>query len=127
MTAMLTTKDVQALINVDRSTIYRMAESGKLPAIKVGRQWRFPAEEINAWLAGGNKAPAPATEEAIVGDLADMLLPGVAKPLADLLGSVFGVMVLVTDLDGQPLVEPANPCGLFKFVHDHPITNHLCA
>ncbi|MBT8192507.1 MAG: helix-turn-helix domain-containing protein [Acidimicrobiia bacterium] len=127
---MLTTKDLQELINVDRSTIYRMAESGKLPAIKVGRQWRFPAQEIEAWLAGGETAastPLPRTEELPVGDLADMLLPGVTKPLADLLGNIFGVMVLVTDLDGQPLVEPANPCGLFKFVHDHPTTHPLCA
>lgn len=38
----LTARDVQDLIRVDRSTIYRMAESGRLPAIKVGRQWRFP-------------------------------------------------------------------------------------
>jgi excisionase family DNA binding protein len=129
MTSMLTTKDLQELINVDRSTIYRMAESGKLPAIKVGRQWRFPAREIEAWLAGGNKtaAPIPQPDEPPVGDLSDMLLPGVAKPLADLLGSIFGVMVLVTDLDGEPLVEPANQCGLFRFVHDHPATNPLCA
>jgi len=129
MTTMLTTKDLQELINVDRSTIYRMAESGKLPAIKVGRQWRFPAEEIEAWLAGGQPEPSPAPQalEQQVGDLADMLLPGVAKPLADLLGNIFGVMVLVTDLDGQPLVEPANPCGLFKFVHNHPTTNPMCA
>jgi excisionase family DNA binding protein len=125
---MLTTKELQELINVDRSTIYRMAESGKLPAIKIGRQWRFPAREIEAWLAGGDRVstPLPPTEEP-VGDLADMLLPGVAKPLADLLGSIFGVMVLITDLDGQTLVEPANPCGLFRFVHDHPTTNPLCA
>jgi len=129
MTSMLTTKDLQELINVDRSTIYRMAESGKLPAIKVGRQWRFPAEEIEAWLAGGEKISSapPQTDELPVGDLADMLLPGVAKPLAELLGSIFGVMVLVTDMEGSPLVEPANPCGLFKFVHNHPTTNPLCA
>ncbi|MDH3538845.1 MAG: helix-turn-helix domain-containing protein [Acidimicrobiia bacterium] len=129
MTAMLTTKDLQELMNVDRSTIYRMAEAGKLPAIKIGRQWRFPAEEIEAWLAGAEKTrrPVPRVNEAVVGDLADMLLPGVAKPLADLLASIFGVMVLVTDLDGEPLIEPANPCGLFEFVHNHPTTNPVCA
>ena len=129
MTSMLTTKDLQEIMNVDRSTIYRMAEAGKLPAIKVGRQWRFPADEIATWLAGGDttRKPVPLAEEQAVGDLADMLLPGVAKPLADLLGSIFGVMVLVTDLDGQPLIDPANPCGLFKFVHNHPTTNPLCA
>ena len=53
----LTARDVQELIRVDRSTIYRMAESGRLPAIKVGRQWRFPADAVHAWLAAcGNGA-----------------------------------------------------------------------
>lgn len=127
MTAMLTTKDLQELINVDRSTIYRMAESGKLPAIKVGRQWRFPAREIEIWLGGNAAASQSPAAEQPVGELAEMLLPGVAKPLADLLGSIFGVMVLITNLDGQSLVEPANPCGLFTFVHEHPTTNPLCA
>lgn len=128
MTTMLTTRDLQELINVDRSTIYRMAESGRLPAIKVGRQWRFPAQEIEAWLAGGETvAPVAVPEEQVVGELADMLLPGVVKPLSDLIGSIFGVMILVTDLDGRPLIEPANPCGLFRFVHDTPATHPLCA
>ncbi len=44
MTEMLTAKDVQELLQVDRSTVYRMAETGKLPCIKVGKQWRFPAD-----------------------------------------------------------------------------------
>ena len=44
---MLTAREVQDLLQVDRSTIYRMAEDGRLPAVKVGKQWRFPPEEIN--------------------------------------------------------------------------------
>ncbi len=31
----LTAKDIQALLQVDRSTLYRMAEAGRLPAIIV--------------------------------------------------------------------------------------------
>ena len=42
MATPLTTGDLQGLIKVDKPTIYRMAEGGRLPAIKVGRQWRFP-------------------------------------------------------------------------------------
>ena len=127
MSTMLTTKDVQALINVDRSTIYRMAEAGTLPAVKVGRQWRFPAAEIKEWISARYSKVRMQPPEAAAGDLADMLLPGIAKPLADLVGSIFGVMVLVTDLDGRSLIEPANPCGLFRFVHDTPVTHRLCA
>ena len=39
-------EQVSEMLGIDRSTVYRMAENGRLPAMKVGRQWRFPAEHI---------------------------------------------------------------------------------
>lgn len=48
---LLTPKTVQLLLNVDRSTVYRMAQDGRLPAIKIGRQWRFPRAEIERALS----------------------------------------------------------------------------
>jgi len=50
---LLTALEVQHLLHIDRSTIYRMAEDGRLPAIRVGRSWRFPAERIDAMLGAG--------------------------------------------------------------------------
>jgi len=50
MAEMLTAKEMQNLLHVNRSTIYRMAEAGRLPAVKVGKQWRFPVEEVDEWL-----------------------------------------------------------------------------
>ena len=51
--ALLTTRDVQQIIRVDKSTIYRMAETGRIPAVKVGRQWRFPEDRLQEWLQNG--------------------------------------------------------------------------
>jgi len=48
MTEMLTAKEMQDLLQVDRSTIYRMAEAGQLPAVKVGKQWRFPSHLVES-------------------------------------------------------------------------------
>ena len=48
---LLTTQQMEDLLMVDRTTIYRMAKRGDLPAIRVGNQWRFPREEIDAWMA----------------------------------------------------------------------------
>jgi len=45
---LLTADEVQQLLDIDRSTIYRMAGDGRLPAVKIGRQWRFPADRIAA-------------------------------------------------------------------------------
>ena len=52
MTDLLTTSEVQQILSVDRTTIYRMVESGRLPAIRVGKQWRFSRPEIERWLRG---------------------------------------------------------------------------
>jgi excisionase family DNA binding protein len=48
---MLTAQQVQDLLDVDASTVYRMAGDGRLPAVRIGRQWRFPAAAIEALLA----------------------------------------------------------------------------
>jgi excisionase family DNA binding protein len=102
--AYLTAGDVQRLIRVDRSTIYRMAESGRLPAVKVGRQWRFPAAAIEQWLAGDTDRPT--------GDFPDSCMQNVA----DLFADIYGVMVIVTDINGHPVTEVSNPCGYFDAV-----------
>jgi len=129
MASLLTTKDVQALIKVDKSTIYRMAEAGRIPAIKVGRQWRFPEDQLMEWL-GERRAPvqeagAPGPSDPAAG-LEGLLPPKTMQALADLLGDMLGAMVVMTDMDGRPLTEIANPCGLFKAIQDVPGTLDKC-
>jgi len=123
-TGLLTTKEVQALVNVDRSTIYRMAEDGRIPAVKVGRQWRFPAGEIHAWLRGGRVEAADAPTAA-AGER-PAVSEGSLQALADLMGSALGVMVIITDIAGNPLTPVANPCGLFRAASDTPATLERC-
>jgi excisionase family DNA binding protein len=121
---LLTTKEVQALVNVDRSTIYRMAEDGRIPAVKVGRQWRFPADEIYAWLHGERTAPTNREAGDGVGRPA---VPGASlQALADLMGSALGVMVIITDIEGRPLTRVANPCGMFRTASSTPDTLERC-
>jgi excisionase family DNA binding protein len=43
-------RDVAAYLGVARITVYRLAEKGKIPACKVGGQWRFIKREIDYWL-----------------------------------------------------------------------------
>ena len=120
---LLTTRDVQALVNVDRSTIYRMAEDGRIPAIKVGRQWRFPERAIRSWLAGGRPSE-PAGEPAATGD--SLPAPGVLQALAELVARATGAMVVIADPQGNPLTEVANPCGYFRAVASDPATLEHC-
>jgi excisionase family DNA binding protein len=129
MTALLRTKDIQKLIDVDRSTIYRMAEDGRIPAIKVGRQWRFPEDQIEEWLAS-NSSSVPAVGNGLGalphGDLRTTLpLEGI-QATADLVADIFGAMTIVTDIDGVPITEVSNPCGLFEAVSASPETLPRC-
>ncbi len=46
----LTLEQIAEYLQMSTSSIYKMAQAGKIPAYKVGRQWRFKKEEIDAWV-----------------------------------------------------------------------------
>jgi excisionase family DNA binding protein len=46
----LTTDEVIDYLQVNLRTVYRLIKAGKLPAVRVGRQWRFRKRDIDAWL-----------------------------------------------------------------------------
>ena len=37
----MTVEDVADMLRINKSTVYRMAKAGRIPATRVGRQWRF--------------------------------------------------------------------------------------
>jgi excisionase family DNA binding protein len=60
----LTTEEVLEYLQVNLRTVYRLIKAGKIPAVRVGRQWRFRKRDIDAWLdsqrpRGGGVRPAP--------------------------------------------------------------------
>lgn len=59
----LTTDEVLEYLQVNLRTVYRLIKAGKIPAVRVGRQWRFRKSDLDAWLesqrARGPRAPAP--------------------------------------------------------------------
>jgi len=46
----LTTEEVIDYLQVNLRTVYRLIKAGKLPAVRVGRQWRFRKRDVDAWL-----------------------------------------------------------------------------
>ena len=46
-------EEIAAHLGVSRESIYRWAEHGKMPAHKVGRQWKFWVNEVNEWVRAG--------------------------------------------------------------------------
>jgi len=61
----LTTEEVLEYLQVNLRTVYRLIKAGKIPAVRVGRQWRFRKRDIDAWLesqhprAAGTAAAGP--------------------------------------------------------------------
>jgi excisionase family DNA binding protein len=47
---LLTTDQVARYLKIDKFTVYRLVTQKKMPAFKVGNQWRFRKKMIDAWL-----------------------------------------------------------------------------
>lgn len=128
MADLLTTRQLQEILRVDRTTIYRMAESGRLPAVKVGNQWRFPRDQIETWLQRQSAVSAPIAEyqPAGNGDGFQLFPLDCVQLIQDSFADALGVMILVTDLNGAPVTKASNPCGLYAMAESSPSAQQRC-
>ena len=46
----MTVQELAQYLRLAEATIYRLAQAGEIPAVKVGRTWRFKKELINKWI-----------------------------------------------------------------------------
>ena len=46
----LTVMDVARFLRVPKSTVYKLARVGELPASKIGKHWRFLRRDIHEWM-----------------------------------------------------------------------------
>lgn len=112
---LLTATAVGRLLGVDPSTVYRMASDGRLPALRVGRQWRFAAEQVRAALAAGvpthaASAAAVASEPPAAAAATFWADPEAVADLVEVAADALGVTMVVTDLNGHPLTRVLHPC-----------------
>jgi excisionase family DNA binding protein len=47
---LLTTEQVAQYLKIDKFTVYRLVTQKKIPAFKVGNQWRFKRRLLEDWL-----------------------------------------------------------------------------
>ena len=48
----MTLQEVAEYLQLSKDMIYRLAQSGRIPAAKVGSRWRFRRERIDHWMEG---------------------------------------------------------------------------
>ena len=46
-----TVGEVAALLRVSNMTVYRLINSGELPAVRIGRSFRLPAADVDQYVA----------------------------------------------------------------------------
>lgn len=49
----LSVDEISKHLGVSKETIYRWVEKGRVPAHKVGRQWKFKVSEVDKWVTSG--------------------------------------------------------------------------
>lgn len=112
---LLTAQQVQECLDIDTSTIYRMAGDGRLPAVRIGRQWRFPRFAIEALLSPGRhddvRADATVLRSPLETHEVAVLLTSAPTIVAalEVVAPILGVSLVVTDLAGRPLTAVINP------------------
>ena len=58
----LSVEEIADHLGVSKETIYRWVEKQKIPAHKVGRQWKFKVSDVDKWVTDGGS-----TEEKLIG------------------------------------------------------------
>jgi excisionase family DNA binding protein len=118
MTELLTTRQVQDLLKVDRITIYRMLADGRLKGVKIGQQWRFPVIEVERLLNGETPAPIlPAQAPLPVHCL---------QTVQNLFTGVSQVGGLIVDPTGEPVTTLSGACQLCRMMQSTPSGAQAC-
>jgi excisionase family DNA binding protein len=110
----LTTDEVLEYLQVNLRTVYRLIKAGKIPAIRVGRQWRFRKRDIDAWLESQRPrgvrplgAAAPAKSAMAAGARPRVLVVDDEATIRDLLSKTLALAEYDVDLapDGRGAID----------------------
>jgi excisionase family DNA binding protein len=111
MENLLTARQAQELLNVDRTTIYRMLKDGRLTGIKIGKHWRFSSREVNDILAGTPSVAGKTTP------VFENVLPlHCIQPIQDVFAEIAEVGTITTDKEGTQLTRISNSRDFCKLI-----------
>ena len=127
--ALLTTRQLQDLLQVDRITIYRMLNDGRLQGFKVGGQWRFSRQAIERWL---QEQRADLSVPELPRTAADLQPSPEALPLSciqaiqGIFAEALDVGAVTTGVDGTPLTPVAHSCEFCDLILGTEVGHRRC-
>jgi excisionase family DNA binding protein len=123
MDELLTTKQVQELLQVDRTTVYRMLKDGRLSGVKVGQQWRFSQQDVESLLSGIISADQEDDKPPMS---LDVLPLNCVQAVQDVCAEIAEIGAVTTDMEGKPLTEISNCSRFCALILDTPSGYRAC-
>lgn len=121
MDELLTAKQVQELLKVDRTTIYRMLGDKRITGVKVGQQWRFHSSEIDALIKDGAQRNRPLP-------LSGEILPlHCLEPIQNVFAEIAQVASVTLSPEGVPLLQLSNSCRYCSLILASESGREACA
>jgi excisionase family DNA binding protein len=113
----LTTRQTQDMLKVDRITIYRMLNDGRLKGTKIGQQWRFPRQEVERLLNGSGQSE-------LIGD--GSLPVHCLQTIQDLFSTVSQFSASLISPQGNLITTISNPCSFCRLFTTVPSSLEAC-
>ena len=121
MDDLLTTHQVQDILKVDRITIYRMLQDGRVKGVKVGQQWRFARQEVERIMKGEKPAEELGMQNG------DAVFPvHCVQTIQDLFSDVGQVSAIVLDEQGEPVTDISRGCAFCQAILSSPKGRQAC-
>lgn len=118
MNELLSAKQVIEMLQIDRTTLYRMLREGRIKGTKVGSNWRFQMSEVQEILDPTCVSSAPPSR--------DILPMHCVQPIQEVFSDIIQVAALTTDTDGVPLSNPSNTCAFCEMIQSSPEGKSAC-
>ncbi len=122
MTEWLTVRQVIDILKVDRVTVYRMLNDGRIKGIKIGQQWRFAQSEVNRLLGGENEEKPESSVDPMIQDFP----VDCAQNVQEIYAGILGVGALMTNLAGEPLTNIHYAGPFCKLIQSTPAGKEAC-
>jgi excisionase family DNA binding protein len=111
---LLTTKQLQKLLQIDRTTIYRMLKDGRLTGVKVGIQWRFKRQDVEALLS---EVPSLKRDQPFESTTPFQNIPlDFIQIIQDIFAESARVGAVITTFNGELLTKLSNCCRFCSLI-----------
>jgi excisionase family DNA binding protein len=121
MDELLTAREVQEILKVDRITIYRMLNDGRLKGSKIGQQWRFLRHDVELLLKN-----EPPVEKNIPLEPNSNFPTHCIQTIQDLFSDVSQNSAMIVDAQGEPLTQVTHPCSFCQLMLQNPKGQEAC-